>query len=173
MIFLLVFVIGAAITRKQLSDISNWWTIVATIANIVTIAVLVLSAKKNGMISPIPKQLAVINFLFLPITTAFAEDGLYLGCGVNAIENKAAAIVIPALFYALQHCFIPTLFDMRYIVYRFLSFLPLTFILCGYYYKKRDPIPVMIGHALIDMMTVSWVLASSMIPGFYEILLNI
>lgn len=98
MIFLLVFVIGAAITRKQLSDISNWWTIVATIANIVTIAVLVLSAKKNGMISPIPKQLAVINFLFLPITTAFAEDGLYLGCEVNAIENKAAAIVIPALF---------------------------------------------------------------------------
>ena len=223
-IFLLVFVIGAAITRKQLGDISNWWTIVATIANIFTIAVLVLSAKKNGMtywslinyqkgktkirqvvlisiivlvigtggmylagflcygvipyaspmmISPIPKQLAVINFLFLPITTAFAEDGLYLGCGVNAIENKAAAIVIPALFYALQHCFIPTLFDMRYIVYRFLSFLPLTFILCGYYYKKRDPIPVMIGHALIDMMTVSWVLASSMIPGFYETLLNI
>ena len=124
------------------------------------------------MIAPIPLVLAIINFLPLPITTALAEDGLYLGCGVNHIENKMVAIVIPAFFYALQHCFIPTLFDGKYIIYRFLSFLPLTIILCWYYYKKRNPIPVMIGHALIDMMTVSWVLATSINPGFYETMVN-
>ena len=122
------------------------------------------------MIAPIPMVLAIINFLPLPITTALAEDGLYLGCGVNHIENKMIAIIIPAFFYALQHCFIPTLFDAKYILYRFLSFLPLTIILCWYYYKKRNPVPVMIGHALIDMMTVSWVLATSINPGFYEMM---
>lgn len=222
-IFLLVFVIGSFITGKELTDISNWWTIVATIVNVFTIVVLVFAAKKKGMtyweligyrkgitkirqivvmsivvlvigtggmylagylcygvlpysspmmIAPIPMVLAIINFLPLPITTALAEDGLYLGCGVNHIENKMLAIIFPAFFYALQHCFIPTLFDTKYIMYRFLSFLPLTIILCWYYYKKRNPVPVMIGHALIDMMTVSWVLATSINPGFYEMMVN-
>ena len=38
--------------------------------------------------------------------------------------------------------------------------------------KKRNPVPIMVGHALIDMMTVSWVLATSMVPGFYETMCN-
>ena len=222
-IFLTVFVVGSLITQKGLDEISNWWTIVATVINVFTIAVLVFSAKKNGttyweligykkgntkisqivivsiivlvigtggmylagylcygvlpylppmMIAPIPMILAIINFLPLPLTTALAEDGLYLGCGVNHIENKIPAIIIPAFFYALQHCFIPTLFDAKYIIYRFLSFLPLTIILCWHYHKKRNPVPIMIGHALIDMMTVSWVLATSINPGFYEMMIN-
>ena len=57
------------------------------------------------MIAPIMKFLAIINFFLLPVTTAFAEDGLYLGCGVNMIKNKTLGIIIPAFFYALQHCF--------------------------------------------------------------------
>ena len=124
------------------------------------------------MIAPVMKLLAIINFFLLPVTTAFAEDGLYLGCGVNVIKNKTLGIIVPAFFYALQHCFIPTLFDGRYILYRFLSFLPLTIILCYYFQKKRNPVPIMVGHAIIDLMTVLEVLATSMVPGFYESMLN-
>ena len=120
------------------------------------------------MIAPIPKALALINMLFLPVTTALAEDGMYLGCGVNSIENKLAAILIPAFFFALQHCYIPTLFDSKYMLYRFLSFLPLTIILCAYYHKKRNPLPIMIGHAVIDLATAGQIIATSFIPGFYE-----
>ena len=122
------------------------------------------------MIAPIPKALAIINIVLLPITTTFAEDGLYLGLGVNQIKNKYAAIIVPAFFYALQHCFIPTLFDGKFILYRFLSFLPLTIILCTYYRKKRNPLPVMIGHAIIDFASVSWILATSFSPEFYEMM---
>lgn len=53
-----------------------------------------------------------------------------------AAPMMIAPIIISALFFALQHSFIPTLFDMKYIVYRFISFLPLTMVLCWYYYKK-------------------------------------
>lgn len=120
------------------------------------------------MIAPIHKVLAVINVVLLPITTTFAEDGLYLGCGVNQIKNKYAAIILPAFFYALQHCFIPTLLDGRYIVYRFLSFLPLTLILCWYYYRKRNPLPIMVGHALIDLATAAQIVATSFIPELYQ-----
>ena len=125
-IFFLIFAIGSLISGRTLGDISNWWTVVATIVNVFTIVILVFAAKKNGMtyleligykkgntkirqivaisiivlvigtggmylsgflcygvlpylppmmIAPIPKVLAIINFLPLPITTALAEDG--------------------------------------------------------------------------------------------------
>lgn len=124
------------------------------------------------MIAPLPLWLAVLNMFILPVTTALAEDGLYLGCGVGQIKNKSIAILVPAFFFALQHSFIPTLFDARYITYRFLSFLPLTILLCMHYRKHRNPLPIMVGHAVIDMITVAWILATSAIPGFYEMMCN-
>ncbi len=220
-IFVLIFVIGAAVTGQKAEDISNWWSIAASLVNILLILTLCLLTKKNKssfrelihyqkgktsakqiigisalvlavgmtgmymagyfcygiipyaapmMIAPIPVWLAAVNVFILPITTAFAEDGLYLGCGVNQIHNKFLAITIPAFFFALQHSFIPTLFDIKYIVYRFVSFLPLTLILCWYYYRKRNPLPIMVGHAIIDVATVLQILATSAIPGFYEMM---
>ena len=220
-IFALTFVVGAIMTKQKTDDISNWWSIAASIVNIVTILILVCVAKKNKssyrelinyqkgktkakqiigisvlvlvigmtgmyvagyicygiipyaapmMIAPIPVWLAVINVIILPVTTAFAEDGLYLGCGVNQIQNKFLAITVPAFFFALQHSFIPTLFDFRYIIYRFISFLPLTLILCWYYYRKRNPLPIMVGHAIIDVATVLQILATSTISGLYEMM---
>ena len=120
------------------------------------------------IIAPIAKWVAIINIVLLPISTTFAEDGLYLGCGTNQIKKKYVAIFVPAFFYALQHCFIPTLLDGQYIIYRFLSFLPLTIILCWYYYEKRNPLPIMVGHALINLATAAQIVATSIIPGLYE-----
>lgn len=222
--FLLIFILGAHITNNSFSNISNWWSIVASFVNIITITLLILISKKHNnnylklinyekgkttkkqiisisalillvgmlgmyvagfvcygvfpyaapmMIAPIPLWLAVINLFVLPITTAFAEEGLYLGCGVNQIKNKYAAILIPAFFFAAQHSFIPTLFDTRYIIYRFLSFLPLTIILCWHYYKKRNPLPILVGHTIIDIVTAIQILLTSMIPGLYETMCSI
>lgn len=218
-IFLMLFIIGSAVTKKSLYEISNIWSVAASAVNIVTILLLVFMAKKNGgsyaklinyekgkttakqivimiflivlvgmcgmylagficygiipyappeMIAPIPLPLAIVNIAILPVTTAFAEDGLYLGCGVNQIKNKYTEILVPAFFFALQHSFIPTLFDARYIIYRFLSFLPLTVILCYYYHKHRNPLPIMTGHAVIDLATALQILATSAVPGMYE-----
>lgn len=220
LIFLLIFVTGSVITGRNLDELSNIWSVVASIVNIVTILLLVIITRKNGsyakliryekgktspsqivgmiffilllgmggmflagflcygvlpyaapmLIAPIPLWLAIVNVLVLPVTTAFAEDGLYLGCGVNQIKNKYAAVLLPAFFFALQHSFIPTLFDVRYITYRFLSFLPLTILLCLHYRKHRNPLPIMVGHAVIDVFTVLQILATSAIPGFYEMM---
>ena len=220
-VFLLTFVIGATVVSKRIEEISNWWSVVASIVNVLTITVLIFTAKKNNcsywklinyqkgkttwkqiigmsviimvvgmvgmylagyicygvipyaapmMIAPIPLWVAIINVFVLPISTALAEDGLYLGCGVNTIKNKYLAIIVPAFFFALQHSFIPTLFDVRYVVYRFISFLPLTIILCWKYYKNRNPLPIMVGHAVIDVATVTQILATSAFPGFYEMM---
>lgn len=223
-VFIFIFVIGAIITNQKVEDISNWWSIVASIVNIFVILIICIFAKKNknsfwelinyqkgktkarqiigisvlvlvigmtGMyiagyfcygiipyaapmlIAPIPVWLAVINVAILPITTALAEDGLYLGCGVNQIQNKILAITIPAFFFALQHSFIPVFFDLKYIIYRFISFLPLTLILCWYYYKKRNPLPIIVGHTIIDVATALQILVTSVIPDFYEMMCGI
>ena len=221
--FILIFVIGAWITKNKVSDISNWWSIVASVVNIITIIILVIVAKKMKitysklinyekgktkvkqviivslivlvfasigmniaglicygvipyaapmMAEPIPVALAIINFITLPLTVPFAEDGLYLGCGVNSFKNKYLAVLVPAFFYALQHSFIPVLFDVKFIIYRFICFLPLTIILCFYYYKKRNPVPVMIGHALVEMASVILVLVTSISPEIYASWIN-
>lgn len=217
---MLVFVIGAAITGKNVKDISNWWSIVASAVNIVTILIIVLAAKKSGrtyreqlnlkkgldtpkrtiilvilfctvgmsgmyisglicygsvmpkvtlnVAAPMPLALAIINLIALPATIAFAEDGLYLGLGVNSIKNKYAAIYIPAFFYALQHCFIPTIFDAKYMLYRFLMFLPLTVICCRNYQKNKNPLPIMIAHTILDFATGMLILITSSSAQVYE-----
>ena len=41
-------------------------------------------------------------------------------------------------------------------------------ILCWYYYRKRNPLPIMVGHAIIDLATAAQIVATSVIPGLYE-----
>ena len=93
------------------------------------------------MIQPIPVWLAAINTILLPLTIVFAELPLYFGYALNGIEkitgNKILSIVYPMFFYALQHSFIPLLYDWKHILYRFLSFIPLLLALGVIYYKKR------------------------------------
>ena len=227
-IFILVSVIGTAVTGKALADIGSWWSLTATAVNLVMILAFIIYSKKTGIsfslfmtdypvmlkrrrdeaatlkktallvlafaavgmggmylsglicygsimprvtldiVAPITPALAVINFILLPATVSFAEDGLYLGCGVRSIGNKYAAVIIPAFFYALQHCFIPTYADAKYMIYRFLSFLPLTVIFCIHYRRHRDPVPIMISHALLDLATSSLILMTSVSPEIYE-----
>ena len=221
-LFILVFLTVSAVTGKDLADISNIWSVAASIINIVFVLALALITKKQGgylklinyekgktrpkqvfamigiillvgmagmylagwicygvipyaapmMIAPIPVVPAVINLIVLPVSTALAEDSLYLGCGVRQIENKFVAIIVPTFFFAVQHSFIPTLPDVRYIIYRFISFLPLTVILCMHYHKHKNPLLIMIGHAVIDVATAGQILATSVIPGFYEMMLS-
>lgn len=220
-LFLIIFCGWSIFRRCDLNELSSWWSIIATVVNIVTVLLIVLTAKKAGltyaqvinyekgktkvwhavvltliilgvgmtgmylagllcyhkipyappmMIAPVPLWMAVLNVVLLPVTTAFAEDGLYLGCGVNQIQNKVAAILVPGILFALQHSFIPLLIDPVYMVYRFLSFLPLTIGLCWYYHKNRNPLPIMIGHGVIDLMTAAQILATSIDPKIYEMM---
>lgn len=221
-LFILVFLTVSAVTGKDLADISNIWSVAASVINILFVLSLVLITRKQGgylklinyekgktrpkqvfamigiillvgmagmylagwicygvipyaapmMIAPIPVVPAVINLIVLPVSTALAEDSLYLGCGVRQIENKFVAVIVSSFFFAVQHSFIPTLPDVRYIIYRFISFLPLTVILCMHYHKHKNPLPIMIGHAVIDVATAGQILATSVIPGFYEMMLS-
>lgn len=219
-IFPLIFIIGSAVTGRELESIMNWWSVAACLVNILTIALIFLLLKRerrgfrellhlkkekrsvgntllaalvlsmagmggmylSGLIfygsvmpemslritSPLPVALAAAVMLLLPATISLAEDGLYLGCGTGCIKNRYAAVAVPAFFYALQHCFIPTLFDARYILYRFLSFLPLTVVFCIWFSKKKDTLPIIISHTLLDTATASMILMMSLSPATFD-----
>lgn len=222
-LFVLTFAAISFCTRTTLTDLSKWWSVIASILNIITILVLIFFCKKEKisysklinytkrstkiksvvwttslfliigmggmylagflcygkfpylaamMVQPIPIIFAIINVVVLPLTTTLAEDGLYLGVGVNHIRNKWAAIFIPAFFYAIQHSFIPTLPDFQYVLYRFLSFLPLTIVMCYLYRKNRNPVPFMVGHFVINIATVAQILMTSLYPELFELMKN-
>lgn len=212
------------IAQKPLTEITNWWTIIASAINIVTVFVLHILCRRGNttycrmihldknkkslfkgflfisamlligmggmylaglicygefpylapmMIEPINPCIAVVNIFILPLTTTIAEDGLYLGYGVNGFGSKRAAVLIPAFFYALQHSFIPTIFDVKFIVYRFLSFLPLTLWICFKYYKGSSVSYIMAGHWLLNMATTVQIAVTSFNPEGFKALTGV
>ncbi len=183
---ILLLVVITRINKSNYFELINYQKKVTKIKDIIIMCIIVLVIGMGGMylaglifyqkipyfdsnmISPLPLWIAIIMFLLLPVTTAFAEDGLYLGCGVNQINNKYLKIIVPGFFFALQHSFIPFLLDIRFMGYRFLSFLPLTLLLSYIYAKKKNPVPIMIAHAFIDLFTVIWILITSINPEFYN-----
>jgi len=126
------------------------------------------------LIQPIPIWIAVISMILLPVTIVFAELPLYYGYSFNRIEentgNKFLAMIYIIFFYALQHSFIPLLFEWDYILFRFLSFLPLMIVLGIIYNKKRALTPLMIGHAFLDLATGIQILIFSVFPEIFEIM---
>lgn len=218
LLFLAAFSLCSLITRKKLTELTHWWTLIASAINLVTIIVLWRICKHENvtfrelirydkrqkgffrgalflvlmlligmggmylagwlcygtfpylapmMIAPVPPYLAVLNVFVLPLTTTVAEDGIYLGCGVNGFPSERSAVLIPAFFYALQHSFIPTLMDVRFMTYRFLSFLPLTLWICLQYHRKGRIAYIMAGHWLLNVATTVQIIVTSFHPEIY------
>lgn len=217
-LFISGFLLLSVISGKALSGISNWWSFICVICNIITIGVLLIVCKKQKttyasyigyekgktkvsaviritviilivgmggmylaglicyqklpympivMIEPVPIWIAVINVLILPLSTTLAEDGIYIGT-LNQTKQTHKSVLLTAFFYAIQHSFMPLIPDVKFIIYRFLSFLPLTIMMCYWYRKNKNPMPLMIGHFIINLATVAQILMTSVSPALFE-----
>jgi len=145
------------------------------IGGMITFGILIYGYMPNMIIKPISVWVAVINMIILPLTIVFAEMPLYFGYSFNRIKDKKNiffAIGYVVFFYALQHCFIPLLFNWNYIFFRFLSFLPLMTVLSILYYKKRNLMPLMVGHGILDLATGIQILLASISPEIFDIIQN-
>ena len=120
----------------------------------------------------IPPYVAILNIFILPLTTTIAEDGVYLGYGVNSFTSKWEAIFISTFFYALQHSFISTIFDMKFITYRFFSFFPLTIWICFQYYRGVSISYIMTGHWILNIATTIQIVITSFNSEIYTMLIK-
>jgi hypothetical protein len=224
-LFIIAGVILSLITNLTLEQASQWWSVLCTLCNVITIGLLMFICRVEGttykeligyesnqisikytlsivatmlflgvggmygfgfliygyipvtMIQPIPTWIAAINIILLPLTIVFAELPLYFGYALNRIEkvteSRVLPIAYPMFFYALQHSFIPLLYDWKHILFRFLSFLPLMCVLGIVYYRRRNLTPLMIGHAVLDLATGAQILFVSIFPSFFEMMKSI
>ncbi len=127
-------------------------------------------------IHPLPLWAAIVVALFLPVTIVFSEIPFYLGyCapGINELtKNQSISVVYPLFFYALQHSFMPLLFDFKHMFSRFIMFIPLLIMMGVWYSRKKDLIPLMTGHGILDILTGLQILIVSLYPSVYEIMLS-
>ncbi len=119
------------------------------------------------LVLPIPIWISVVNLLLLPITIVFAELPLYFGYSLDRLNKQTGkpiiAVIYVVFFYALQHSFIPLLWDYKYMAFRFLSFLPLMIFLGIQFNKKHQLKQMMVGHGVMDLSTSMQVLIMSIL----------
>lgn len=107
------------------------------------------------MFQSLPVWPAVFSAIFFPLTNALVETTTYFGYSLQRIAvlsgNRWLALVLAASFLALQHIGIPLHLDLRYVLWRFLSFLPFAFFAGFIYLKIRRLLPIMVLHYLADL----------------------
>jgi uncharacterized protein len=108
--------------------------------------------------SSLPGWAAIYSLLIFPALWALMEQCTYQGFALPRLEGSlkssglAAAIV--AFGWGLQHIALPLTFDTRFMLYRFVSFLPLAVVMTLVYLRTRRLIPFIVAHWVVDMVGI-------------------
>lgn len=114
-------------------------------------------------VRPLPYWAAVASILLFPITQGLVELPLYFLYVMPRLHrqgmNRAWALTLVAVMLSLQHIAIPFLFNLRFITWRALMFLPFAF-LVGFVLDWRPRLlPYLaIVHVLLDLATAAMLL---------------
>ncbi len=110
------------------------------------------------MFQEIPLWALIIALVVFPLSNAFVEIPTYLGYALPRIEagtgKQWLAILLAGLALALQHIALPLVFDLPYMLWRFLSFLPLALVLALIYTRTKRLFPIVLAHFLMDLQLV-------------------
>lgn len=108
------------------------------------------------LIRPIPFGAAYASILLFPITQGLVELPTYFGYVMPRLESQGMrrwfAIAVPVMILSLQHIALPLLFDLRFILWRGLMFLPFAFFLGMVLHRRPRLLPYMaVVHMLMDL----------------------
>lgn len=111
------------------------------------------------MFQPLPEFLIFILLIAFPVTIAFAELATYFAYIMPRLKMKlnvqVLTVLIPAFFLSIQHCTLPLVFELDFILFRGLVFLPFAIFIGISLYKRPSLLPYFaIFHGLLDAMTV-------------------
>lgn len=113
----------------------------------------------NMMFNPIPLPLIYALLVLFPVTIAFGELATYFGYIMPALKKqlnkKWLAVFFPVLFLSAQHCTLPFIPDLKFLIYRLLMYLPFACLIGITLYNRPKLFPYFaIMHGLLDMGTV-------------------
>jgi hypothetical protein len=116
---------------------------------------------------PLPAWAAVLSLVLFPVTIALAELPAYFGYVLPRLEaylgRRWLAWLVCSLVLAAQHITMPLVFDGRFMLWRFLMFLPFALVVGLMLSWRPRLLPyLVIFHGLLDLATVWFVFAASM-----------
>ena len=121
----------------------------------------VLVAPHPAYAEPVAEDLALLLLELAPAYQAVLAASTTYGKNVMPrlavqLKNGWAAWLIAAFFLGAQHMFLPLIFDWRFMLWRFLMYLPFA-LFAGLMLKLRPTLLpyYMIVHALVDVSAVS------------------
>lgn len=72
------------------------------------------------------------------------------------LKSKVLPIILPVIFLSIQHCTLPLVFDVSFILYRAVVFLPFAAFVGITLHKRPSLFPFFVVlHILLDMGTVA------------------
>ena len=116
---------------------------------------------------PLPVWAAVPSLVLFPVTIALAELPAYFGFVLPHLEDhlgsRWSAWLACSLVLAAQHMTMPLIFDGRFLLWRFLMFLPFALLVGLMLTWRPRLLPyLVIFHGLLDLGTVWFVFAASL-----------
>ena len=106
--------------------------------------------------SHLPLWAGLVSVLVFPLINSVTEQMTYSGYSLPRLEvltGKAFwAVAIVVFWFALQHTALGLIFDWRFILYRFISYLPLCIIVPVLYLKLRRLTSLIVCHWCLDLV---------------------
>lgn len=103
----------------------------------------------------IPLWGAVYSVTLWPILWAVAEQVTYQGYALpriaDGVKQKWMAVAIVSFGWAFQHAALPLSLDLRYILLRVLSFIPVAVVMTLLFLRTRKLLPFIIAHWVMDL----------------------
>ncbi len=117
-----------------------------------------VSIATEMFLRPLPMWAVIASILLFPITQGLVEIPTYMMFVMPRIEKSGSprwlAILLPTLFLAAQHIAIPLVFNGRFILWRFLMFLPFALLIALVIKWRPRLLPyIAIIHVLMDIST--------------------
>jgi len=117
-----------------------------------------VSVATELFLRPLPIWAVITSILLFPLSQGMVEIPTYMMYVMPRIEKgglpRWAAILLPTLFLAAQHIAIPLVFNGRFILWRFLMFLPFALLVALVIKWRPRLLPyIAIIHVLMDIST--------------------
>jgi uncharacterized protein len=116
------------------------------------------SPQPPSVYSALPTWAAVYSLVGFPVIWGVMEQCTYQGYALPRLEGSlkhtGLAVVIVAFGWGIQHIALPLTFDWHFMLFRFLSFLPLAVVMTLVYLRTRRLIPFIVAHWAVDMIGI-------------------
>jgi membrane protease YdiL (CAAX protease family) len=117
-------------------------------------------------IGPLPLVGALYSFLIWPVIWAITEEVTYLGYVLPRLETltgrTSIAFAIVVFFWSVQHSAMPLRIDMRFMLWRAMTSLPVVAILSLIFIRTRRLPPLIMAHWTADALAV---LVTALLPA--------